>query len=100
MFRILQSGMATQCDRPEAVVMVMDILEMVGMAVTSSDEKMRIVSLDDDEEMCMEIARLIPDNLSKNLESFFLQLQLAVSTVARVRGTIEDANDLEMTHIM
>merc|ERR1719382_275647 len=60
------------------------------MTVTTPQAKAQILSLEDDEEMCMEIAKLMPEALAKNLESFFLQLQLAVSTVARVRGAIED----------
>merc|ERR1740138_621422 len=90
MFRILNAGMAGQWDRQEATLKAMEIFEAMGMTQAPMEFKNRIVSLEDDEEMCLEIAKLMPDTLARNLESFFLQLQLAVSTVARVRGAIED----------
>jgi hypothetical protein len=90
MFRILQGGMAGKWDRIEAMTKAMELFETMGMTVTTPEQKAQIISLEDDEEMSMEIAKLMPEALAKNLESFFLQLQLAVSTVARVRGAIED----------
>jgi hypothetical protein len=99
MFRILQGGMAGKWDRSEAMTKAMEIFEAMGMTVTTPQAKAQILSLED-EEMCMEIAKLMPEALAKNLESFFLQLQLAVSTVARVRGAIEDGTDQDLKETM
>ncbi|CAK0837598.1 unnamed protein product [Prorocentrum cordatum] len=100
MFRILQGGMAGKWDRSEATTKAMEIFEAMGMTPTTPEEKAHIVSLEDDEEMCMAIAKLMPDALAKNLESFFLQLQLAVSIVSRVRGAIEDGTGQDLKETM
>lgn len=100
MFRILQGGMAGKWDRTEAMTKAMEIFEAMGANVTTPQEKASIISIEDDEEMCMEIAKLLPVTLAKNSESFFLQLQLAVSTVARLRGAIEDGSDQDLKETM
>jgi hypothetical protein len=99
MFRILHAGMATEWDRQDSIMKALELFEYMGMVCTDQD-KHQILLIEDEEEMAMAIAKLMPESMARHLESFFLQLQLAVSTVARVRGVIEDGKELELKNVM
>lgn len=97
-FRVLHSGLASQWDRPEALIKAMEIFEAAGMKITPEEKE--FLSELDEGHMIEGLVDRMPRAMKKTIEHFLLQLQLVLSTATRIRNALEEGSADEISKIM
>jgi len=89
----LHASFASKWDRNQSLQAAVKLMEQYGVQMTPEDEEE--LGRMDEEAMIDTLVCKMPNQSKEEFQSFFMQLQLVVSTAARVRQALEDCDVAE-----